>query len=58
MRDLNIAGRDVKTSNITNASKKQSFLSKIKWILAPLILAVLVYLIYRLTGINLSEFSH
>jgi len=59
MRDLNVAGRDIKTVTTSPEEKKEGKLLQkiIKPLLVSIILALFCYVIFRITGVNLSEFK-
>ena len=57
MRDLNIAGRDIKTVNISKKKEKTGWIFKIiKPLLVAVGFALIAYVIDQLLGINLLEF--
>jgi len=59
MRDLNVAGKNIKTVTISPEKKKGGKLLQkiIKSGLKYISLALLGYIVFRLTGVNLSEFK-
>lgn len=57
MRDFNVAGRDIKTTNLESSKKDRHWIWNLLKLLSPLIIAAAVYLVYKLSGIKLSDFG-
>lgn len=59
MRDVNIAGRDVNTYNTSSEKKEKGkwLLAVVKYVIAPVLVVAILYVIFRWTGINLSDFK-
>lgn len=57
MRDVNISGRDVNTVNFERPKENGGWIKLVVKIAVPVIIAAILYLIYKLTGIKLSDFG-
>lgn len=57
MRDFNVAGRDIKTTNLEPPKKDKSWVWNLLKLLSPLIITAVVYIVYKLSGIKLSDFG-
>lgn len=57
MRDVNISGRDISTVNYEQPKENGGWIKLTVKIAAPVIIAAILYLIYKLTGIKLSDFG-
>ena len=57
MRDFNVAGRDIKTTNLESPKKDEKWVWKFLKLLSPLIIATIAYGVYKLSGVKLNDFG-